>query len=77
MKKSLSGSKSCNTPMTGISGFIVVTWNIFTNGTEGKYGITDDIDNAVTRDYFRKSVYSLFKTYPLLAGIGLTTGENM
>jgi hypothetical protein len=57
--------------------FYLVTWNIFTNGTEGKYGITDDIDNAVTRDYFRKSVYSLFKTYPHLAGIGLTTGENM
>jgi len=25
--------------------FYFVTWNIFVNGTEGKYGITDDIDN--------------------------------
>lgn len=57
--------------------FYIVTWNIFTNGTEGKYGITDDIDNPTTRDYFRKSVKQLFVTYPDLAGIGLTTGENM
>ena len=57
--------------------FFLVTWNIFTNGTEGKYGITSDIDNTVTRDYFRKSVYAMFNTYPHLAGIGLTTGENM
>lgn len=57
--------------------FYIVTWNIFTNGTSGKYGITDEIDNPVTRDYFRKSVKQLFVTYPDLAGIGLTTGENM
>ncbi|HKI87853.1 MAG TPA: hypothetical protein VKA38_02425, partial [Draconibacterium sp.] len=57
--------------------FYIITWNIFTNGTEGKYGITNDINNPVTRDYFRKSVKQLFITYPDLAGIGLTTGENM
>ncbi len=57
--------------------FYVVTWNIFTNGTYGKYGITDKADNPVTRDYFRKSVRQMFITYPDLAGIGLTTGENM
>lgn len=57
--------------------FYVVTWNIFVNGTDGKYGITDKIDNPVTRDYFRKSVKQMFVTYPDLAGIGLTTGENM
>jgi hypothetical protein len=57
--------------------FYVVTWNIFTNGTFGKYGITDDINNETTRDYFRKSVKQMFLTYPLLAGVGLTTGENM
>ena len=57
--------------------FYVVTWNIFDYGTGGKYGITDDIDNEVTVDYFRKSVKQLFLTYPDLAGIGLTTGENM
>ncbi len=57
--------------------FYVVTWNIFVNGTNGKYGITDKIDNPVTTDYFRKSVKQMFVTYPDLAGIGLTTGENM
>jgi len=57
--------------------FYVITWNIFVNGTEGKYGITDDIDNEITRDYFRKSIKEMFVTYPDLAGIGLTTGENM
>lgn len=57
--------------------FYMVTWNIFVNGTEGKYGISDQIDNAVTRDYFRESVKQMFVTYPLLAGIGITTGENM
>ena len=57
--------------------FYVVTWNIFVYGTDGKYGITDRIDNKTTRDYFRKSVKQMFVTYPDLAGIGLTTGENM
>ncbi len=32
------------------------TWNVFTNGTNGQYGITDELDNAATRDYFRKSI---------------------
>ncbi len=57
--------------------FYIVTWNIFVYGTEGKYGITDQIDNPVTRDYFRESVKQMFVTYPFLAGIGITTGENM
>ncbi|MBE0534768.1 MAG: carbohydrate-binding family 6 protein [Phycisphaerae bacterium] len=57
--------------------FYFVTWNVFVNGTYGKYGITDRIDNTTTRDYFRKSVKQMFLTYPDLAGIGLTTGENM
>jgi len=57
--------------------FYFITWNIFTYGTAGKYGITDEIDNPITRDYFRKSVKQMFLTYPDLKGIGLTTGENM
>jgi len=57
--------------------FYVVTWNIFVYGVDGKYGITDKIDNPITIDYFRKSVKQMFLTYPDLAGIGLTTGENM
>lgn len=57
--------------------FYFVTWNIFTDGAFGKYGISDDVDNPITRDYYRKSVVALFETYPDLKGIGLTTGENM
>jgi hypothetical protein len=57
--------------------FYIVTWNVFVNGTDGKYGITDAVDNPTTIDYFRKSVKEMFVAYPLLAGIGLTTGENM
>jgi len=57
--------------------FFVLTWNIFVNGTDGKYGITDKLENPVTRDYFRKSIKQMVIEYPDLAGIGLTTGENM
>jgi hypothetical protein len=53
------------------------TWNIFTFGTEGKYGITVAQDNPATIDYFRKSVRETVLTYPLLAGIGITAGEEM
>ena len=54
------------------------TWNTFVYGTEPSgYGITDALDNAVTRNYVRKSVRSLFNTYPLLTAIGVTSGENM
>jgi hypothetical protein len=55
----------------------LVTWNIYTYGVDGRYGITDALDNPRTADYFRASVRALFRTYPLLAGIGLTAGENM
>ena len=57
--------------------FHVVTWNVYTYGVDGKYGITDSIENPKTRDYFRASVREMFRTYPLLRGIGLTAGENM
>lgn len=53
------------------------TWNIFTFGTEGKYGITPAQDNSTTIDYFRKSVRETILTYPLLAGFGITAGEQM
>jgi peroxiredoxin family protein len=56
----------------------ICTWNIFVYGTEHTdYGIDDDQKNPVTLDYFKKSVEAMVKTYPLLAGIGVTAGENM
>jgi hypothetical protein len=57
--------------------FHIITWNIFTWAADGKYDITPQIDNEATIDYLRKSVRTLFETYPLLAGIGVTAGENM
>src|SRR5271169_5440377 len=53
------------------------TWNIFTFGATGKYGITPAQDNPVTMDYFRKSVRETVLTYPLLDGMGITAGEEM
>lgn len=57
--------------------FWIITWNIFTYGTGGQYGLVDDIHHATTRDYFRKSVKAMVQAYPDLAGIGLSPGENM
>ncbi|HYE72304.1 MAG TPA: alpha-glucuronidase family glycosyl hydrolase [Blastocatellia bacterium] len=53
------------------------TWNIFTFGAEGKYGITPAQNNPQTIAYFRASVRETVLTYPLLAGIGITAGEQM
>jgi hypothetical protein len=53
------------------------TWNIFTFGATGKYGITPDQDNEKTAAYFRASVRELVLTYPDLDGIGITAGEQM
>lgn len=52
-------------------------WNIHVYGSEEtKYGLTDAPDNAVTKNYIRKSVTQLFLTYPKLAGLGMCPGEN-
>ena len=54
------------------------TWNVFTYGTEGNpYGITDDQYNPVTREYYYYGTRALMDAFPLLAGIGITAGENM
>ncbi len=53
------------------------TWNVFTFGAEGKHGITSDMNNEITKKYFRASVRETVKTYPLLAGMGITAGEAM
>jgi hypothetical protein len=55
----------------------VFTWNVFTYGADGKHGITDDLDNAITKAYFRASVREMVRTYPLLGGMGITAGEGM
>ncbi len=55
----------------------VITWNIFTFGAEGQYGITKAQDNPVTIAYFRASVREMVLAYPDLAGMGITAGEQM
>ncbi|MBP0905845.1 hypothetical protein ACFSKN_03185 [Mariniflexile gromovii] len=57
--------------------FHIITWNVFVSSAGEHYGITADMENKTTIDYFRKSVRSLFETYPLLGGIGVTAGEGM
>ena len=51
-------------------------WNVFTFGATGKHGITQDQTNPITVDYMRKSVRQALLTYPQIAGIGVTAGEN-
>ena len=54
------------------------TWNLFVYGTEhNPYGITCDQNNPITKDYIYCGTKALMDTYPLLAGIGVTSGEHM
>jgi hypothetical protein len=53
------------------------TWNAFLFTEDGKDGLTRDEPFGKMIDYFRDSVRETVKTYPLLAGIGVTAGENM
>lgn len=55
----------------------VFTWNVFTYGATGKHGITGTMDDPATKAYFRASVREMVRTYPLLAGFGITAGEGM
>jgi len=53
------------------------TWNAFLFTEEGKHGLSrSDPDGEMLR-YFRASVRETVKTYPLLAGMGITAGEFM
>ena len=61
--------------------FLLINWNIWTDGATGKYGITDDKEKATTSkatiDYMRKCMTTLLETYPDLDGFGVTQGEHM
>jgi hypothetical protein len=69
-----------------------ITWSIWMNsiaptgwyrnqenkkGNQGKYGINNDQENPRTIAYLREAVKEFVLTYPDLAGIGVTAGENM
>jgi hypothetical protein len=53
------------------------TWNTFLFGAEGKDDITSNKTAPRTIEYFRAAVRETIKTYPLLAGFGITAGEDM
>lgn len=53
------------------------TWNTFLFGMEGKDEITGNKTAPRTIEYFRAAVRETIKTYPLLAGFGITAGEEM
>jgi len=53
------------------------TWNTFLFGAEGKHGLKREGMGEEEIRYFRASVRETVKTYPLLAGLGITAGEHM
>ncbi|MDX2031160.1 MAG: alpha-glucuronidase family glycosyl hydrolase [Blastocatellia bacterium] len=53
------------------------TWNIFLDGVAGHDGVTNDKGAPRTIAYFRAAVRETIRTYPLLAGFGITAGESM
>ena len=53
------------------------TWNAFLFTEEGKHGIQRSKPDGEMLRYFRASVRETVRTYPLLAGMGITAGENM
>ena len=53
------------------------TWNVFLFTEEGKHGLRRAEPDGEMLRYFRASVRETVRTYPLLAGIGITAGEFM
>ncbi len=54
------------------------TWNLYLYGLEDTgYGLTERADDGETRRYIRASTAALMRALPLLAGIGVTAGENL
>jgi hypothetical protein len=53
------------------------TWNAYFNPVVGKDGITSNKTAPRSIQYFRASVRETIRTYPLLAGMGITAGEVM
>ena len=52
------------------------SWNVFTHGATGKYGITQDQTNPKTIEYMRTLVRETLLSYPQIAGVGVCSGEN-
>lgn len=57
--------------------FIFLFRHMYTYAEQGKYGIDNNPENPVTKDYLGKSMKAFIETYPDLIGVGLNPGENM
>ncbi len=60
--------------------FYLFNWNLFLDNADGKYGIDaglGKVTNQANIDYMRKSMKTLWETYPDLDGFGITQGESM
>ncbi|MCR4876323.1 MAG: hypothetical protein K5922_04045 [Clostridiales bacterium] len=56
----------------------IFTWNLYLYGLEESCpALRESVDDLETARYIRCSVAALLRTYPTLAGIGVTAGENM
>ncbi len=56
----------------------IFTWNLYLYGLEDSgYTFTERADDEETKRYIRCSAAALLRTYPTLAGIGVTAGENL
>ena len=53
-----------------------MTWNLFTDGAGGKYGITEDLTNQATRNYLRTTMTHFLKEYPEISGFIIHAGEH-
>ena len=53
------------------------TWNAYLTAAAGKDGITTNKGAPRAIEYYRASVRETIRTYPLLAGLGITAGESL
>lgn len=54
------------------------TWNLFFFGeTARQLGITSSVENPTAKAYLHSATKALLESYPLLAGLGFTAGEQM
>ena len=51
-------------------------WNVYAYGAAGKYGIDESVDNEITKEYSRKSLYAFLKTYEDIDAFGISAGEH-
>ncbi len=53
-----------------------MVWNIYVDGALNKYGITESVDNAATRNYLRKTMTHFLQEFPTVSGFIVHAGEH-